>query len=90
MKKTLLENVRQLKELTAFIKELEAEAETHRNAIIEEMTAQHTDSLQIDVFTVKYTPYTSSRLDSTALKKEMPEIAEKFTKITESRRFAIV
>jgi len=90
MKKTLLENVRQLKELTAFIKELEQEAEIHRQAIIDEMTAQHTDSLQIDVFTVKWTPYSSSRVDTTALKRELPEVAERFTKITETRRFAIV
>lgn len=90
MKKTLLENVKSLKEIQIFIKELEKEAEEHRQAIIEEMTSQQTDTIQVDVFTVKYTPYQTQRVDTTALKKELPEIADRFTKITETRRFAIV
>jgi len=90
MKKTLLENVKSLKEIQLFIKELEQEAEAHRQAIIDEMTAQQTDTIQVDVFTVKYTPYQSSRVDTTELKKHYPELADRFTKITETRRFAIV
>jgi predicted phage-related endonuclease len=86
----LLENVRQFKELQGFITALQEEAEGYKQAIIEEMTSQQTDTLQIDVFTVKYTAYQSSRVDTTSLKKELPEIAERYTKTTESRRFAIV
>lgn len=34
-------------------------------------------------------PVTSSRLDSTALKRELPEIAARFTKTTTAKRFII-
>lgn len=37
-----------------------------------------------------YKKVTSSRLDSAALKKELPEIAAKYTKTTETRRFLFV
>lgn len=40
-------------------------------------------------FKVTWKAVTSSRLDSTALKKEMPEIAARFMKQTTTRRFSI-
>ena len=39
--------------------------------------------------TVSWTPVTSERLDTKALKAEMPEIVSKYTKSTNSRRFSI-
>lgn len=37
-----------------------------------------------------YKPVTSCRLDTTALKKDLPEIAARYTKSTTSRRFLFV
>lgn len=37
-----------------------------------------------------YKAVTSSRVDATALKKELPEIAAKYTKTTTARRFTFV
>lgn len=37
-----------------------------------------------------YKAVTSSRIDTTALKRDLPEIAEKYTKTTETRRFLFV
>jgi predicted phage-related endonuclease len=34
-----------------------------------------------------YKPVTSTRIDTTALKREVPEIAAQYTRTTESRRF---
>lgn len=34
-----------------------------------------------------YKSVTSSRIDTTALKKDMPEIAKQYTKTTETKRF---
>ena len=42
-----------------------------------------------DEIKVSWKNFISSRVDTTALKKAMPEIAEQFTKQTKSRRFAI-
>jgi predicted phage-related endonuclease len=80
---------KEYKELQQFIKQLEDEAETIKAAIIAEMEAQQTDSITTDLFTVKYTTYTSNRVDTTALKNELPDIAARYTKTTEARRFQI-
>lgn len=37
-----------------------------------------------------YKAVTSSRIDTTALKRDMPEIAAKYTKTTNTRRFLFV
>lgn len=47
------------------------------------------DTLLAGPFKVTWKAVTSSRLDSTALKKEMPEIAARFMKQTTTRRFSI-
>ena len=38
---------------------------------------------------VTWKPVTSNRLDSTALKKELPDIAARFMKQTTARRFVL-
>jgi predicted phage-related endonuclease len=85
----LTSKVREFKELQVFIKQLEEEAEAVKAAIIAEMEARETDTLSIDIFTVKWASYTSSRIDTTALKNELPEIAARYIKTTEARRFQV-
>ena len=85
----MLEKVRQFKELQVFIKQLEEEAEGLKSTITAHMDAQQTDTIMVDVFTVKYTAYTSSRIDTTAIKKELPDVAARYTKTTEARRFSV-
>ena len=41
------------------------------------------------VYKVSWKSVTSSRLDSTALKKALPDIAERFMKSTTTRRFCV-
>ena len=81
--------IKEYKELQVFIKQLEDEAEAAKAAIIAEMEAQNTDSIQTDLFTVRYTSYKSDRVDTSALKKELPEVAARYTKTTEARRFSV-
>ena len=78
------------RELQNMIKELETEAEAIKAAITGYMDAEKVDTLQADVFTIKYTAYTSSRIDTTAIKKELPDIAARYTKTTEARRFQVI
>lgn len=47
------------------------------------------DTLLAGPFKVTWKAVTSSRLDSTALKKALPEIATRFMKQTTTRRFSI-
>lgn len=77
----------ELKELKAMREELEAEI----TAIEEEIKAVMGDQEQITAgpFKITWRPVTSSRLDSAALKKALPEIAARFTKTTTTRRFIV-
>ena len=45
--------------------------------------------LTAGAYKVSWKTFTSSRVDTTALKKELPEIAAQFTKQTTARRFSI-
>jgi len=87
--KNLLEKVRTYRELQMLIKQLEEKADGLKAEITLEMDTRQTDNITVDVFTVKYTAYTSNRVDTTALKKELPDIAKRFTKTTAARRFSI-
>lgn len=85
----LTTKVKELKELKAMAEELAAEITAIEDAIKAEMTARDTEEMIIDVFKVRWTRVSSNRFDTSAFKKAMPELAEKFTKTTESRRFSI-
>ncbi len=86
----LVTQVRELRELKAMVEELAGEITAIEDAIKAEMTARNIDEMTVDVFKVRWTRITSSRIDTTALKNEMPELAERFKKTTESRRFTVV
>ena len=47
------------------------------------------EMLVAGAYKVSWKPVTSSRLDSTALKKALPDIAERFMKSTTTRRFCV-
>lgn len=85
----LTSKVRELKELKAMAEEIASEITTIEDAIKAEMTARETDEMMIDVYKIRWTRVKSNRFDSTAFKKAMPELAEKFTRTTETRRFSI-
>lgn len=85
----LTSKVRELKELKTMAEELAAEIEAIESELKAEMTARDTEEMIVDIFKVRYTTVTSSRIDTTAIKKELPEIAERYTKKTTSRRFSV-
>ena len=47
------------------------------------------ETLLAGAFKVTWTPYTSSRFDSTRFKKEHAELAAAYTKTTTTRRFSV-
>ena len=79
--------VKELLELKRMKEELEAEIAAVEDEIKKVMGDEET--LFAGALKVSWKNFISSRVDTTALKKAMPEIAEQFTKQTKSRRFAI-
>lgn len=79
----------ELKELQRMREELEQEINTLQDAIKAAMTEQDTDTLTAGAFKITWKAITSSRIDTAAIKKELPELAERFTKTTTTRRFVI-
>lgn len=81
--------IRELKELKTMADELAAEITAIEDQIKAEMTERDTEEMTVDVYKVRWTKVTSSRFDSTAFKKAMPELHAQFTKQIESRRFSV-
>ena len=81
--------VREYKELKAYAEQIADELAALEDKIKAEMTARNTEELNVDMFKIRWTTVNSSRFDTTAFKKAMPELAEQFTRQTVSRRFSI-
>ena len=78
---------RELRQLQALIDEAQAEAEALKDAIKAAMGDQ--DSIQAGEYRITWKAVTSSRIDTTALRKALPDVAERFTKETTTRRFCV-
>ena len=79
--------IRELRNLQTLIEEAEAEAEALKDQIKAEMGDR--EELRVGEYRVPYKTITSSRFDTTAFRKAMPDVAAKFTKSTTSRRFTV-
>ena len=78
-----------LRSLRRMADDLAGEIEALQDAIKTEMTARNVDELTGADWKVTWKAVTSNRLDSTALKKELPDIAARYTKASVSRRFTL-
>lgn len=81
--------IRELRELRRMADELAAEIDTIQDAIKAEMTAAGVDTLTGSDWKATWKPITSSRIDTAALKKALPDLAQQFTKTTVVRRFYV-
>ena len=78
---------RELRELQALISDAEEEAEAIKSTLKAAMG--DSDSLQAGEYKVTYKTVTTARMDTTALKKALPDIAQAFTKEHTVRRFSV-
>lgn len=85
----LAKKIHQIKELQRMEEELTAELEALKDEVKQTMPEQNTDTLVVDCFKVTWKPVTTNRIDTTSLKRELPEVAERYTKVSESKRFTI-
>ena len=77
-------------ELAQYIRiqeEAAAMVESLKDQIKERMTAAGVESLVGSEHKATYKAVTSSRIDTTSLKKDLPDIAARYTKTTTARRF---
>lgn len=84
-----LDNI--MAELAQYIRmqeEAAAMVESLKDQLKERMTAAGVESLAGSEHKATYKAVTSSRVDTTALKKELPEVAARYTKTTTARRFS--
>ncbi len=78
---------RELRGLMALIEEAQAEAESIKDVLKAAMGEN--EMIQAGEYKITYKPVTSFRIDTTALKKALPDIAKAFTKETTTRRFCV-
>ena len=83
----IIAKVQELMELRRMSEELQAEIETLQEDVKRFMGSEET--MIAGAFKVSYKSVTSSRLDSTALKRELPDVAARYTKQTITRRFTV-
>ena len=81
--------VQELRELSRMADELTAEIEAIKDALKAEMTAGGVDELHGSDYKITWHETVSKKIDTTALKKDLPEIAAKYTKESKSRRFLL-
>ena len=79
--------IRELRQLQSLIEEAQAEAEGIRDVIKAHMG--DSEELRAGEYKITWKSVTSSRLDSKALKAAAPELVERFTKTTTTRRFCV-
>lgn len=81
--------VNELRELRRMADEIAAEIETIQDAIKAHMTAVNVDTLAGSDYKITWKEITSARFDTTAFKRENPELSARYTKTATTRRFTI-
>lgn len=79
--------IRELRQLQNLIEEAQAEAEAIKDSIKAQMG--DAEELRAGEYKVTWKTVTSSRLDTAALKKALPDVASAFTRQTTTRRFCV-
>lgn len=79
--------VRELRQLQSLIEEAQTEAEAIKDALKAHMG--DAEELKAGEYKVTWKSVTSSKLDTAALRKALPDVAERFTRKSTVRRFCV-
>lgn len=85
--KELTAKIKLLREMQRMAEEAQAEAEALKDEI--KALMGDTEELRAGEYRITWKPVKASRIDTAALKRAMPELAERFTVSSTSRRFVI-
>ena len=86
---TMTAKVKELRELRRMQEELAAEITSIEDEIKGVMSANELDALTGADWKITWKTVVSNRLDTTALKKALPDVAAQFTKQASYRRFVL-
>ena len=78
---------RELRQLQALIEEAQEEAETIKDTLKAAMG--DAEAVLAGEYKITWKAVKTARIDTTALKKALPDVAERFTKETTTRRFCV-
>lgn len=81
--------VKELRELRRMAEELDAEITAIIDALKAHMSAENTDELTGADWRVVWKLVTTSRLDTKALRTALPDIVERFSRESTTRRFCV-
>lgn len=79
--------MKELAEYTRLAEEIAATVDSLKDILKKQMETTGVDTLTGTEHKATYKSVVSSRIDTTALKRNAPEIAEQYTKTTETKRF---
>ena len=85
----IISKIEALKEWEAILEEAKAEVESLKDTIKKEMDSRGVEELEAGQFIARFTTVISSRLDTTALKRENAALYQRYLKQSTSRRFSI-
>ena len=83
----IIAKVQELIELRRMAEELQSEIDALQEAVKSFMGSE--ESMIAGAFKVSYKSVTSSRLDTSALKRDLPNVAALYTRQTTTRRFTV-
>ena len=83
----IITKLRDMKELQRLIEEAEAEIEAIKDAVKSHMG--DSEELRAGEYKVTFKSVATSRIDTAALKKAMPDVAAAFSRSTTVRRFCV-
>ena len=81
--------INELRELRRMAEELAAEIDSIQDTIKAHMDAEGVDTISGTDWRVTYKAVTSSRIDTGALKKALPDLAQQITPTTTARPFSL-
>ena len=82
--------MREIAEYTRMAEEIAATVDSLKDSLKKYMDENGLDSIAGNEHKASYKAVTSSRIDTTTLKRDLPEIAAKYTKTTVTKRFKFV
>ena len=85
----LISKLNDLAQLRRLADDLDAEISAIQDEIKAHMAAAQTDTLTAGAFRVVWKSVTSTRIDTAALRRELPEVWQEYGKTTTTTRFTV-
>ena len=85
----LISKLNDLAQLRRLADDLDAEITAIQDEIKAHMAAVQTDTLTAGAFRVVWKSVTSTRIDTAALRRELPEVWQEYGKTTTTKRFTV-